>query len=247
MGELIGLLFYMVLSLPLVRTLALTLVPALALLAYVRKKDWLEPEPPKLVWGLFGLGVLSVIPAFFLELGALYVLSLWLDRESLVFRLIQWFLVVGLAEEGSKYAMLYKKTWKHPAFNCTFDAVVYAVAVSAGFALAENITYLINYGSSAMLIRALVSVPAHICFAVLMGSWYGSAKRLNTWEQPEKSRSARRLALLVPVLAHGLYDLIVSGVNSGEAVALFIIFVAVMFLVCFLRVRKLSNTDEYIA
>ena len=65
MGELIGLLFYMVLSLPLVRTLALTLVPALALLAYVRKKDWLEPEPPKLVWGLFGLGVLSVIPAFF--------------------------------------------------------------------------------------------------------------------------------------------------------------------------------------
>ena len=247
MGELIGLLFYAVLSLPLVRTLALTLVPALALLAYVRKKDWLEPEPPRLVWGLFGLGVLCVIPAFFLELGGLYVLSRILDSESVLFGMIKWFLVVGLVEEGCKYAVLRLKTWNHPAFNCTFDALVYAVAVSAGFALAENITYLISYGSSAMLMRALVSVPSHICFAVLMGSWYGSAKRLERWESAEKARSSRLLALLVPVLVHGLYDLIVSGVNGGGTVALFFIFVLAMFALCFRRVRKLSATDEYIS
>ena len=49
MGFIIELLFRLVFEVPLLRTVALTIVPALLLLWYVRSKDRLEPEPPKLL------------------------------------------------------------------------------------------------------------------------------------------------------------------------------------------------------
>ena len=243
MDFVLELLFYLVLNTPLLRTVLLTIVPALLLLRYVRRKDRLEPEPPKLIWSLVGLGAASTVPAILLETIGILLLSKAVDTDSVLFTVLQYVLVVGLAEESSKYLMLRLRTWKNPEFNCLFDGLVYAVAVSAGFALLENVLYLIRYGSSVVFLRAVVSIPAHICFSVFMGAWYSAAKKYEKWGNPQKMRRCRRLAVAVPAAAHGLFDTMAAFADSGFGILAFAVYVIAMFIVSWRMLKKLSEKD----
>ena len=246
MEFLLELLFQFVFEIPILRAILLAVVPALLLLLYVRRKDRLEVEPPKLIWQLVGLGALAVVAASVLELAGLFLLTRVLDTKSFLFQALQWFVVVGAGEELCKYFMLRRRTWKEPAFNCTFDALVYAVAVSAGFALAENILYVFRYGFGVVFIRAIVSIPAHICFSVFMGAWYRAAKIATLEHQPDKARRASWLAVLVPALAHGAFDFIASNTDSGAMTVVFIIYVVAMFIVSWRLLKKLADEDAYL-
>ncbi len=247
MGLLIELLFELVFGIPALRMIILAVVPALLLLMYVRKKDRLEPEPPQLVWTLVGYGAASVLLAMAFEYAGLFILTRVFTRENLFFQILQWFVVVGIGEELSKYLVLRRKTWGHEAFNCTFDGMVYAVAVSAGFALAENIMYMIRYGGGVLFMRAIVSIPAHICFSVFMGAWYGAAKKYKLAGEDRKSRYAARLCVLVPALAHGAFDFIATNTNRSAVTVLFVAYVIAMFVVCWRLVRNLAENDTYMA
>ena len=220
MEIIIDLLLELIIQVPMARVLALTIVPAFALLHFVRKRDWLEPESPRLVWSLFGIGVLSVIAAFVLEMFGMSLFLRLMDSQTVAFNLIHWFVIVGLAEEGSKYTLMRLRTWNNPEFDCMYDGVVYAVAVSAGFALAENVMYLIRYGGSVVLMRALVSIPGHISFAVFMGVFYAAAKKCQQRGSERGEIAFQLLALFVPALLHGLFDLAADSIKSRD-IALF--------------------------
>ena len=245
MGALISIVLQVVLQIPAVRITLVTVLPSFLLLGYVRKKDKLEPEPPRLIWTLFGLGALAVLLAFLLELGGVFLTLQITEEGTLLYSLLHWYAVVGLFEEASKYLMLRLRTWKNPEFDCLFDGMVYAVAVSAGFALAENIIYLIRYGGSIMLMRAIVSIPAHICFSVIMGSWYSAAKKYDLWGDKQKSTRCRVLAVLVPALAHGLFDHLAVSTESAARMLPFLGYTIAMFIVCWLLIKKLANKDDY--
>ena len=167
MGILIELLFNILLEVPIVRGIILSVIPSYFLLRWIRSKDYMEPEPPELIWKLAALGGLSVGLSFLLEMGLLYVLTRTISQDQFIFTLIKWFVVVGLAEEGCKFLMLRLCTWKDENFNCLYDGLLYSVAVSAGFAVIENIIYLIRYGNFTVLLRGITSVPAHICLPSL--------------------------------------------------------------------------------
>ncbi len=245
-GAVLQIVFAIVFNVPVVRGLVFTVVPALFLLWYVRKKDMLEPEPPKLVWSLFGLGALSVALAYVLEVGLTVLALTGLDEDSMAFEWINWFIIVGLTEEGCKYLMLYLRSWRNPNFICLYDGMVYAVASSAGFALAENFLYLFRYGVNAMFLRAIISVPSHICFAVFMGTFYSSAKKHQHWGEKGRMHRDLFLALLVPTLAHGLYDLIASGAGGGFGFGAVVVFALVMFVVCYILIKRLAENDTFI-
>ena len=245
MALLIELLFQLVFSLPILRMILLAVLPALLLLWYVRKKDRLEAEPPGLIWTLVGFGAASVILAMALETAGLFVLTKVSSRSAILFQLLQWFLVVGVGEELSKYIVLRWRTWYNNAFNCTFDAMVYAVAVSAGFALAENIMYMFRYGGSVLFVRGIVSIPAHICFSVFMGVFYGAAKKYELAGESANAKRASVLAVMVPALAHGAFDFIATNTANGGMTAIFIIYVAAMFIFCWRLVKRMSEADAY--
>ncbi|MBQ6233991.1 MAG: PrsW family intramembrane metalloprotease [Clostridia bacterium] len=247
MALIIELLFELVFTLPLLRMILLAVVPALLLLWYVRRKDALEPEPSQMIWKLVGWGAVSVLLAMLLESAGLFILTRFSGKQAMLFQILHWFVVVGLGEEISKYFILRRRTWNDPAFNCTFDGVVYAVAVSAGFALAENILYLFRYGSGVLFMRAIVSIPAHICFAVLMGTWYGGAKKFEIAGEHERLKWASVLSVLVPALAHGAFDFIATNTDKGGIVPVFVIYVIAMFVISWRLVRRLSENDAYMA
>ena len=126
--------------------IAAAVIPAIILLVQVNKADKLDKEPVGLLVSLVIQGIISTALAVFTErLGTALLDNLW-DENSLVYRLCMYFIVVGLSEEGFKYLLLKRRTWYSPAFNCQFDGVVYAVCVALGFALWENIGYVVMYG-----------------------------------------------------------------------------------------------------
>ena len=216
--------FMLIFSLPNLLMALAAIVPAVWLIARIWKKDAIEHEPVKLIVHLVLLGMLSTVGAIITET----IGSMFIEEYTLVGKILMYFIVVALSEEGFKYLCLKKRTWNEPNFNYQFDGVVYAVAVSLGFALLENIGYVFSYGLSTALVRAVTAVPGHACFGVFMGTWYGQAKRYAGEGDAEREKKCLRMAVLAPVALHGLYDFIAS-LETEYSWILFILFVAGMF------------------
>ena len=224
--------------------IAAAVIPAIVLLLYVYKADKLEKEPKPLLGILILQGIISTALAVFTERIGTRVLGWFLSEDTWPYQILFNFVVVGLSEEGFKYLLLKRRTWNSPHFNCQFDGVVYAVFVSLGFALWENIDYVVMFGFHTALIRAVTAIPGHACFGVFMGAWYGMAKAHERRFHPDQSVQCRRLALICPVLLHGLYDLIAT-VDSTEPAVYFIVFIVIMFLAAYTMIRRLSQKDQY--
>ena len=179
---------------PSIILIVLAVAPAVGLVLYIYRLDKLEQEPPRLILRLVVMGIVSTFLAVITERIGMTAIDLSVGADTLLGRILLYFVVVGLSEEGFKYLVLKFTTWRNQEFNCKFDGVVYAVSVSLGFALWENIQYVLAYGFSTALLRAVTAIPGHACFGVIMGGWYGLAKRKEQQNWPSASRLARFLA-----------------------------------------------------
>jgi len=225
--------------------IAAAVIPAVVLLVKVYKADHLDKESPRLLWNLVVRGVIATVFAMLTEWIGEFVLSSFVQEGSVLYNFLLYFIVVAVSEEGFKYLLMKQRTWKDPEFNFQFDGVVYAVFVSLGFALWENISYVLMYGFGTALLRAVTAVPGHACFGVFMGAWYGLAKKYESYRMPSQSKACRVVALLSSILMHGCYDFTASIENQNYA-WIFVAFVVVMFFVAFRLVKKLSQNDRYV-
>ena len=150
---------------PIIGQILAAVVPAVLLIIYIYTKDKVEKEPPGLLISLVVLGIVSTFCAMATETVGQLILRPFAYYPTIGYLIVLNFIVVGLSEEGFKFLMLKLRTWKHPAFNYRFDAVVYSVCVSLGFALFENIMYVMQYGMATAAIRAITAVPGHACFS----------------------------------------------------------------------------------
>ncbi len=226
--------------------IAAAVIPAIFLLVKVYKSDRLERESPRLIWGLVLSGIISTFFALISERFFSAILNSTVEYGTTLYNVILYFLIVAVSEELAKYLLLKRKTWRNPEFDCQFDGVVYAVAVSLGFALWENISYVTMYGFGTALIRAVTAIPGHACFGVFMGVFYGLAKSNDYIGNKGLSKFYRCLAVLVPVLLHGAYDYIASMETTSDFSWVFIVFVLCLFVISFILVSKMSKNDRYI-
>ncbi|MBR0195374.1 MAG: PrsW family intramembrane metalloprotease [Paludibacteraceae bacterium] len=184
------------------------ILPALALWLYVWKKDT-QPEPASQLIKAILWGVAICIPVAFTEQWVQTMLfGAGGSPTSLFGTTAEAFFVAAIPEETAKLFVLWLILRKNPYFDEHYDGIVYAVCVGLGFAAVENFFYL--YGQENWLGtaigRALLSVPGHYAFAVLMGYYY------SLYHFVERSAKNAVSILLVPVMAHGVYDaLALSG------------------------------------
>ena len=222
--------------------IAMAVIPAVFLMIQVYRSDRLEPESPAKLWGLVKAGILSSLIALVLEkiLGA--ILNAAVTDETL-YNVLLYFVVVAMSEEGAKYFMMKLGTWYSQEFNCQYDGVVYAAFTSLGFALWENISYVLHYGFGTAVVRAVTAIPGHLCFGVFMGVFYGAARRYENQGDTRSSQFCRICAVIIPALLHGAYDYIAS-MQSGNLY--FLAFIAILFFVTFKQVQRSSRADTYI-
>ena len=224
--------------------IAAAVIPAVILMIRVYRSDKLEKESPQLLRQLVIAGILASLLAMVEERLLSWLLSAMIGTGTVLYNVILYFGIVAFAEESSKYLLLKRRSWNSSEFDCRFDGVVYAVFVSLGFALWENISYVMLYGFSTALVRAVTAIPGHACFGVFMGIFYALAKESELAGDGARSKLYRFLSVLVPALLHGAYDYIASLeiVNSGWY---FVIFIAVLFAVSFVLVSRASKDDHY--
>ena len=216
-------------------------LPALFLLVRTWRLDRLEKESPSLLVSLVVLGIVSTVLAIAWERVGTFLLDRSMSERDPAYHYVFCFLVVGLGEELCKFVLLYRRTWREREFNCTYDAVVYAVFLSLGFALWENVRYVFAYGLSTALVRAMTAVPGHASFGVFMGVWYGRAKALSLRRDHTFSRACLLLCVLIPAALHGLYDFIATDTSAAEWV--FPVFILTLFALSYAQIRRSSRQD----
>lgn len=203
------------------------LLPVAILAYYIYNKDKRSPEPTGQLVKAFLLGILSIPLSLCisLPLGAIHVYpaeitNIWDSIRTAFFG-------AAIPEEIAKFAIFWLIVRKNRYFDENLDGIVYAVFVSLGFAAIENIMYLFsNYDTylNVGINRALFAVPGHFCYGILMGYYY-SLYRF----QPKASKMHLVLALIVPVIAHGIYDSILFIIDVAPAVSFILIAVFTIF------------------
>lgn len=213
------------------------LLPAIALLGYICWRDRKSPEPIKQLLKAIALGVLA-IP---LTLAIIYPLQ-WIgiipEEYTTIFGAIyDAFMSAAIPEELSKLFLLWLFLRKNPYFDERMDGIVYAVCVSLGFAGLENVLYVVleEDWASIAISRAIFAVPGHFCFGVLMGYFYSLARF-----SPSKHSMYMTMAILAPILAHGLYDAILFVIEVTPAVSGILVIIFLIF--CFLLWKNASKS-----
>lgn len=225
--------------------LAAAFLPAILLWFYIWKKDT-QKEPTSLLVKAVLLGVAIIIPVAILESGIeAMIFGVEGKPTSLLGTTTMAFVVAALPEETFKLLALWMVLRKNPYFDEHFDGIVYAVCVGLGFASLENIMYVFSEEDwfSTAIVRALLAVPGHYAFAILMGYYY------SVYHFVDHSPKVAACVLLVPVLAHGTYDAlamsgIVSPVIGGLSFFVLIYFCVKMHKVAKSKVLTLVEKDE---
>lgn len=232
----------------------LALLPSLAVLVYIYKKDKKEKEPIRLLISCFILGVVASLPMVVVEGIEDAILGEMSTAGSVGYALVDGFIVAGLTEEFFKRLFLKSKTWKNKYFDCMFDGIVYSVFVSLGFATLENLFYVFEGGIGVALLRMFTSIPGHTCFAVFMGYYYSKAKLAECEGNLKECKKCLKKSLWIPVLLHGLYDclIMIEEEAAGETMVVFamlswIVYVIVLFIKTFILINDASKDDRYIA
>lgn len=192
--------------------LTLALAPCALILAYYLFRVRAAPEPWPRVLSTCLAGAVAFLVAAELQRRLLpYVPrdNVWLWA----------FAVVAPSEEILKLAaVLLAAPWPGRYVRLS-SGVVFGVAASVGFAAAENIAYVTEYGTATAILRAVTAVPAHALHGTLIGLGLGVVHRA---AQPLVGWRLAGVAVLVAVALHGAYDglLLGGGAFKGTVVGL---------------------------
>lgn len=223
--------------------LLLALIPGLLILFIIYTSDRIEREPIGLILKLVFFGVLSTIPAIILESIITKLIVEPLSFSQLTYAIANGFLCAALSEELVKLFFLRLGTWKRQEFNFHYDAVVYSVSVSLGFAMLENVLYVFQNGIATGVMRAICSVPLHAFCGVFMGFHYGNAKKAEITCDNALKRKSLWNAWLVPFLIHGAFDALLMH-GSGLAILVFLVFLAGLYVFSIKKIRYCVANDR---
>lgn len=215
------------------RLFIIAVIPGIAIAIGFYLTDRFDKEPVKLLLKTFIFGCLSVIPTGIFE----RILMSFNIFKGLLSSAFTAFIIAGLTEEFLKREVVLRISYRSKHFNEKLDGIIYSVYAALGFATIENIMYVVFRFSANKYIgiyRGILSVPAHMLFAVTMGYYLSLAKySLN------KTDSIKYLnkSLYVPVVLHGIFDFILMA-NIQMLMGLFIPYVIYLWI---FNLRKLNE------
>ncbi|MBL4632977.1 MAG: PrsW family intramembrane metalloprotease, partial [Kofleriaceae bacterium] len=149
------------------------IMPSVLLVWFFHRRD-LYPEPARVLWTTFFLGVLTVIPV----LAVVYPYSQYMElvEDPFLSGAVTAFAGAAIPEEFFKYLVVVFYCARHKEFDEPMDGIVYGVVASLGFATLENILYVSDGGYTVALLRALTAVPGHALTGAFVGYFIGQAK-----------------------------------------------------------------------
>ncbi len=215
------------------RLVIIAVIPGIALSLGLYLTDRYDREPVRLLLKLFLFGMLAAVPTIFME----RILSGFNFFGGIFSIFWTAFIVAGLTEEYFKRLVVMKIAYNHQAFDEKLDGIIYCAYSALGFATIENIMYVVSGFDADPYIgwyRGILSVPAHMLFAVTMG-YYLSLARFSPDEATRSHYFAR--SLIVPILLHGTFNFILmAGISL-----LMILFIPFVIYLWIANLKKLNR------
>jgi protease PrsW len=182
-------------------------LPAIFAMWIVDRLDRKRPEPAALRRKVALFGMLSVLPAIVLEMVLSNQVGVNLDPEyTYQGSSFKAFVVAAGVEEACKIAIVYWIVWRRPEFDERMDGIVYASRAGLGFALVENVMYLLLLAPTVAdqlemwILRAILAVPGHAMWTGMIG--YCAAR-----QRFDRKGIGIAGGYLLAVAFHGAYDL----------------------------------------
>ncbi|MCC0783915.1 PrsW family intramembrane metalloprotease [Clostridioides sp. ES-S-0108-01] len=218
----------------------LAIVPILIGMFWIRSKDRYCREPLIHLIKFFLIGVFLSVIIILLE-DLLMKFNVFEGYSELIYVS---FIVAGLVEEGVKALILIPALIKEKHFTEKLDGIIYSVFLALGFATVENIVYVFSEsGNLALQVginRAVISIPAHVMFAITMGYYISKYKFEGN---KNKRREYLFMAVLIPILLHGVFDFILM-IEYRWAIILLIVYVIILWKINLDKLEKYMNHSK---
>ncbi|MHC3436533.1 PrsW family intramembrane metalloprotease [Natrialbaceae archaeon A-gly3] len=231
---------------------ALSIVPALALAAYIWYADITTRQPLGLLVATFILAVLfATFAAIANSVGGAYLRAIPLVGTILFF-----YLIVGPVEEAVKLLAVRVFAYRSDSFRAVIDGAVFGAVAGLGFAAIENAIYISGYvtavapeagiytaATGIATVRALVG-PGHVIYSAIAGFYLGLARFNPGFAGPLVVKG-----LLVAAFVHATYnttvqfmpDLIVDVFAVSHGVALVAYVVVYNLVIGYYLYRKIAR------
>ena len=212
----VGILLWLALSTDLSRVInpivggftLLSILPALALVAFVWRSDVTSGEPLSLLAVTFALGTLFAGFAALVNsaLGGVF------ELVPVVGTIWFFYLVVGPVEETVKWLAVRIYAFRSSRFDAVIDGAVYGAVAGLGFATIENALYItdavgtpvianvLGAGGGVTPLRAIAG-PGHVIYSAFAGYYLGLAKF-----NPDRAGPIVVKGLLIAALIHAVYN-----------------------------------------
>ena len=211
---------------------------------YIYNRDK-NKESKKLLIKIIIFGMLSTVPA--VVFGDIF--ELFFPKGNTLFTsIVYYFVGVALIEEICKFLPGYVIGIKGKEFDEIYDAIVYMSFSALGFAVVENILYILyNVSFVVALKRCILSVPGHIFYGALMGYFIGNAYKNIKNNNKVQYHLNILYSILVPTLVHGFFDfgIIYSGKSSDVILFCLAILLDLSIIILgFIKVNKVSLGNQ---
>lgn len=189
--------------------------PSIIWLLFFLKKD-AHPESNPMILKIFFYGMLSAVPAIFIELGFFQEI-VKLNFSPFLISLLNIFIGVALVEEILKYLVVKNKVLNNPEFDEPLDVMLYMIIAALGFVTLENLliflsseTYFLEFGET-LILAVFRFISATFLHALASGT-LGYFLAMSFFET--KKRGVFLLTgLSLAMILHGLYNfsIIIKG------------------------------------
>ncbi len=180
---------------------ALPVVPALLLVWALARRSRNRALAGTL-WRTAGLGVMVAIGATLVGLMVLNTTLGSIEVGSLNIAVA--FLAAATPEELGRFCVLYFYCLKRGVFTRPMNGLIYGVVASLGFSAFENAINAYSGGVEVVIVKSVTTMPLHVSFGAIMGGLLGLASG-----SPKQHRMMVGLSLFLPILLHGLHNLVV--------------------------------------
>jgi RsiW-degrading membrane proteinase PrsW (M82 family) len=215
-----------------------SLLVALFWLKKFRKMDKYEKEPERAIYTTFFAGALATIPSLILEIP----LQMTEIPPSFLLRdIFMPFLWIAMVEEFFKYLAVRVTVYRSKEFNEVMDGMIYMISASLGFAAAENVGYMIGFGFSVGLLRAILSYLGHVSFSGILGYYLAKSKL-------EARSSWLYMGFFWAITLHFLYNgFLVAGtiLTSGVLVVLGLMVWTFGLLLTFILLKRAQAVSPF--
>jgi RsiW-degrading membrane proteinase PrsW (M82 family) len=144
-------------------------IPVVIILVWIVRNKKAPLPCDRRFWLVMFWGVLAIIPVTVIGLGLEPVLSGVEAEFPVLYILLDNILLVGIVEEGFKLLALYLGLGRLKKLQNPAQLIPYGMVAAAGFALMENVFYLMDDSSLFLgVIRGVFSAPGHMAYTLIV-------------------------------------------------------------------------------